>query len=300
MHTDSKKEAPMFDTSTAVPGTAPVHQPPLPAPASVDFDAIKARQRATWASGDFGIIGTTLQIVGESLCEAVDLRATDKVLDVAAGNGNCALAAARRWCDVTATDYVPALLEDGRRRAEGDRLAVRFQEADAEALPFDEDTFDVVLWSFGVMFAPDHGRAAGELLRVCRPHGRIGLANWTPRGFIGKLFAVIGRHAPPPPGLVSPARWGAEEHLHQLFGRSASDVRSTLRHFVFRYRSPQHWVEVFRRWYGPVHKAFASLTAEAQARLEQDLLALIAEFNRSGDGTMVVPAEYAEVIIVRQ
>jgi ubiquinone/menaquinone biosynthesis C-methylase UbiE len=271
---------------------------PVTAPAS-DLEAIKARQRATWASGDFGIIGTTLQIVGESLCEAVDLRADAKVLDVAAGNGNCSLAAARRWCDVTSTDYVPALLEDGRRRAEGDRLPIRFREADAEALPFEDEAFDVVLSSFGVMFAPNHARAANELLRVCRPEGRIGLANWTPRGFIGQLFAVVGRHAPPPAGLMPPARWGMEEHLQGLFGGSASEIRTTLREFVFRYRSPQHWVDVFRRWYGPVHRAFASLSADAQQRLEQDLLGLIADFNRSGDSTMVVPGEYAEVVIVR-
>ncbi len=285
----------MFDTST---GIAQAVAPP--APALIDLDAIKTRQRATWASGDFGIIGTTLQIVGESLCEAVDLRADAKVLDVAAGNGNCSLAAARRWCDVTSTDYVPALLEDGRRRAEGDRLPIRFEEADAEALPFQDGTFDVVLSSFGVMFAPDHARAAHELLRVCRPQGRIGLANWTPRGFIGQLFAVIGRHVAPPASLVSPARWGVEEHLHHLFRHSAAEVQTTLRHFVFRYRSPQHWVDVFRRWYGPVHKAFASLSAEAQQRLEQDLIRLIGEFNRSGDATMVVPGEYAEVVIVTQ
>ena len=165
----------------------------------VALDAIKARQRSTWASGDFGIIGTTLQIVGESLCEAVDLRAGSKVLDVAAGNGNCSLAAARRWCDVTSTDYVPALLEDGRRRAEADRLSIRFQEADAEAPRFADGSFDIVLSSFGVMFAPDQYRAAHELLSVCRHEGRIGMANWTPRGFIGPLFAVVGRYAPPPP-----------------------------------------------------------------------------------------------------
>ena len=266
-----------------------------------DLDAIKSRQRATWASGDFGIIGTTLQIVGESLCEAVDLRAGSKVLDVAAGNGNCSLAAARRWCDVTSTDYVPALLEDGRRRAEAERLTtIRFQEADAEALPFADGAFDVVLSSFGVMFAPNHTRTAHELLRVCRSKGRIGLANWTPRGFIGKLFAVVGRHVPPPPGLTPPARWGAAEHLEQLFRESASDIHLTPRDFAFRYRSAAHWIEVFRTWYGPVHKAFAALPPEGQARLEQDLVALIAEFNTSDDATIVVPAEYVEVVIVRK
>lgn len=262
-----------------------------------DFAAIKAKQRATWASGDFGIIGTTLQIVGESLCEAVDLRAGSKVLDVAAGNGNCSLAAARRWCDVTSTDYVPALLDDGRRRADADRLSIRFQEADAEALPFADAAFDVVLSSFGVMFAPNHEQAASEMLRVCRKGGRIGLANWTPRGFIGRLFPVIGRYVPPPAGLTPPARWGAEDHLERLFGGSASDIRSARKEFVFRYRSAEHWIDVFRNWYGPVHKAFAALPAEAQRCLEEDLVDLIVEFNRSGDSTVVVPAEYLEVVV---
>jgi len=271
-----------------------------PAAVASELDAIKQRQQATWASGDFGIIGTTPQIVGESLCEAVDLRAGSKVLDVAAGNGNCSLAAARRWCDVTSTDYVGALLDDGRRRAEAERLPIQFQEADAEALPFADESFDVVLSSFGVMFAPNHVRTANELLRVCRPGGRIGLANWTPRGFIGQLFGVVGRHVPPPQALTPPSRWGAEDHLEHLFRASASDIHTTSRDFMFRYRSPAHWVEVFRTWYGPVHKAFAALPPEAQPRLEQDLIDLIRAFNTSGDSTMIVPAEYLEVVIVRK
>jgi ubiquinone/menaquinone biosynthesis C-methylase UbiE len=265
-----------------------------------ELEAIKARQRATWAAGDFGVIGTTLQIVGESLCEAVDLRAGSKVLDVAAGNGNCSLAAARRWCDVTSTDYVPALLENGRQRAHGERLPITFQEADAEALPFPDASFDVVLSSFGVMFAPNHAQAASELLRVCRPGGTIGLANWTPHGFIGRLFGVIGRHVPPPAGLTSPARWGTEEHLQGLFGHGAAGIRVTTRFFTFRYSSPQHWVEVFRTWYGPVHKAFAALAPETQADLERDLIALIDEFNASGDHSMVAPGEYVEVVVTRR
>jgi ubiquinone/menaquinone biosynthesis C-methylase UbiE len=215
-----------------------------PATSANEPDAIKARQRATWASGDFGIIGTTLQIVGESLCEAVDLHAGSKVLDVAAGNGNCSLAAARRWCDVTSTDYVAAPLDDGRRRAEAERLSIRFQEADAEALPFADGAFDVVLSSFGVMFAPDHFRAASELLRVCRHNGRIGLANWTPRGFIGRLFTVVGRYAPP--ALMPPSRWGLEDHLDHLFRASTCDIHTTYRDFAFRYRSAEHWIDVFR------------------------------------------------------
>jgi ubiquinone/menaquinone biosynthesis C-methylase UbiE len=266
----------------------------------VTLNAIKARQQTTWAAGDFGIIGTTLQIVGESLCEAIDLRSGSKVLDVAAGNGNCSLAAARRWCDVTSTDYVVSLLEDGRRRAEAERLPMQFQEADAEALPFADGTFDAVLSSFGVMFAPNHTRAASEMLRVCRSRGRIGLANWTPRGFIGQLFKVVGQHVPPAPALTPPSRWGVEDYLEQLFGGLAADIHTTPRDFYFRYRSPQHWVDVFRRWYGPVLKAFEALAPDGQQHLEQDLLSLIQRFNRSGDATMVVPAEYLEVVIVRK
>jgi len=266
----------------------------------VTLNAIKARQQATWAAGDFGIVGTTLQIVGESLCEAIDLRSGSKVLDVAAGNGNCSLAAARRWCDVTSTDYVVSLLEDGRRRAEAERLPMQFQEADAEALPFADGSFDAVLSSFGVMFAPNHARAASEMVRVCRSRGRIGLANWTPRGFIGQLFKVVGQHVPPPPALTPPSRWGVEDYLEQLFGGAASDIHTTPRDFVLRYRSPQHWVDVFRSWYGPVLKAFEALPTEGQQRLEQDLLSLVHNFNRSGDSTMVVPAEYLEVVIVRK
>jgi ubiquinone/menaquinone biosynthesis C-methylase UbiE len=268
-----------------------------PAP---ELEAIKARQRATWASGDYGTIGTTLQIVGESLCEAVDLRAGAKVLDVAAGNGNSSLAAARRWADVTSTDYVPGLLEQGRRRAEADRLPMTFQEADVEALPFADRTFDVVLSSFGVMFTPNHARAAGEMLRVTRANGRIGLANWTPRGFIGQMFGVMGCHVPPPQGLTPPSRWGTVDYLEQLFRSQASDIRTTSREFVFRYRSAEHFIEVFRTWYGPVHKAFASLSAEAQVKLECDLVTLIESFNHSGDSTLVVPGEYLEAVVVKR
>ena len=264
------------------------------------LDAIKERQRAAWVSGDYEIIGTTLQIVGESLCEAVDVRAGSKVLDVAAGNGNCSLAAARRWCDVTSTDYVAALLEGGRRRAEAERLSIRFQEADAEALPFADETFDAVLSSFGVMFTPNHVQAASELIRVCRRKGRIGLANWTPSGFIGRLFGLIGRHVPPPPMLTPPSRWGVEDYLERLFGASASDIETTRRQFVFRYRSAEHWIDVFRTWYGPVHKVFSGLPPERQICLEQDLIALISEFTRSGDNTVVVPSEYFEVVIVKK
>ena len=264
-----------------------------------DLKALKARQQSAWSSGDYAVVGTTLQIVGEELCEALDLRSGQKVLDVAAGNGNASLAAARRWCDVVASDYVPALLERARERAAAERLAIEFREADAEALPFADESFDAVVSTFGVMFTPDQDRAAAELVRVCRRGGRIGLANWTPEGFIGQLFKTIGKHAPPPAGARSPALWGTRARIAQLFEPHATSVKSAQRHFVFRYRSPAHWLEVFRTYYGPVHKTFGALEPAAQGALQHDLVALIEQFNRSGDGTMVVPSEYLEIVITR-
>jgi ubiquinone/menaquinone biosynthesis C-methylase UbiE len=269
------------------------------APAQPDLKAIKARQQGAWSSGDYAIVGTTLQIVGEELCEALDIRAGQKVLDVAAGNGNISLAAARRWCDVVATDYVPALLERARERAAAERLPIEFREADAEALPFPDASFDAVVSTFGVMFTPDQERAAAELVRVCKHGGKIGLANWTPEGFIGQLFKTIGKHVPPPPGARSPALWGSRDRLGELFAQDADSVKSAQRHFVFRYRSPLHWLEVFKTYYGPVLKTFAALAPEAQAALQRDLVDLVAQFNRSGDGTMVVPGEYLEIVITR-
>jgi ubiquinone/menaquinone biosynthesis C-methylase UbiE len=270
-----------------------------PTPAPIDLQALKARQQGAWSSGDYAVIGTTLQIVGEELCEALDVRSGQKVLDVAAGNGNASLAAARRWCDVVATDYVPALLERARERAAAERLPIDSREADAEALPFPDGSFDVVLSTFGVMFTPDQDRAAAELVRVCRHGGKIGLANWTPEGFIGQLFRTIGRHVPPSPGARSPALWGTRERLAELFEPHASSIKSAQRHFVFRYRSPQHWLEIFKTYYGPVLKTFAALEPAAQAALERDLVGLIGQFNRAGDGTMVVPGEYLEAVITR-
>jgi len=281
-------------TTTSETTTRPAPTAPHSA---AELDAIKAKQQAMWSSGDFGIIGTTLQIVGESLCETVDLRSGSRVLDVAAGNGNCSLAAARRFCDVVSTDYVPALLEDGKRRAEGDRLSIKFQEADAEALPFGDGEFDVVLSSYGVMFAPNHSRAALEMLRVVKSGGRIGLANWTPAGFIGQLLKTVGKHVPPSPALTPPTRWGAEDHLQALFGAAASRITVIPRDFTFRYRSPEHFIEMFRTWYGPTLKAFGALSPESQKLLTADLTELIARFNRSGDGTAVIPSEYVEVVI---
>jgi len=265
-----------------------------------DLKALKARQQGAWSAGDYALIGTTLQIVGEELCEILDLRSGQKVLDVAAGNGNVSLAAARRWCRVVATDYVPALLERARERAAADRLDIEFREADAEALPFAEGSFDAVVSTFGVMFTPDQDRAASELLRVCKHGGRIGLANWTPEGFIGQLFRTIGRHVPPPAGVKSPALWGTRSRIAELFEPHASSIASAQRNFVFRYRSPEHWLEVFKTYYGPVLKTFAALQPPAQATLQRDLLALVEQFNRAGDGSMVVPAEYLEIVITRR
>src|SRR5262247_3821362 len=252
------------------------------APTQPDLDTVKTRQQGAWSSGDYAIIGTTLQIVGEVLCEALDLRAGQKVLDVAAGNGNVTLAAARRWCEVVSTDYVPALLERGRERATAERLAIEFRQADAEALPFADASFDVVVSTFGVMFTPDQDKAAAELIRVCRPGGKIGLANWTPEGMIGKLFKVMGKHLPPPAGLRPASLWGTEARIAEMFGKQADDIRIERRHFVFRYLSTQHWLDVFKTYYGPMLKAFGALEAPAQAALAKDLLALAREHNRSG------------------
>ena len=264
-----------------------------------DLPAVKMRQQTAWASGDYAVIGTTLQIVGESLAEACQLRWGERVLDVAAGNGNATLAAARRGCSVTSTDYVSTLLERGAERAAAERLEVKFQVADAEALPFDDASFDVVMSTFGVMFTPDQAKAASELARVCRPGGRIALANWTPAGFIGQMFKVLGRHLPPPAGVQPPSLWGVESHLQALFGDKASAIAVTPRFFNFRYRSAAHFIDVFRTWYGPVHKAFAALPAEKAQMLERDLTELLNGLNRGGEASLLVPGEYLEVVITR-
>jgi ubiquinone/menaquinone biosynthesis C-methylase UbiE len=267
---------------------------------AIDLDALKARQHGAWSSGDYAIVGTTLQIVGEELCEAMDIRAGQTVLDVAAGNGNATLAAARRWCDVVSTDYVPSLLERGKARAAADGLSVAFKEADAEALPFGDATFDAVISTFGVMFTPNQDRAASELARVCKSGGKIGLANWTPEGFIGQLFKTLGKYLPPPAGAKSPALWGTKARIDEMFASSARDIKAERRHFVFRYRSPEHFLDIFKTYYGPVLKAFAALDATSQGGLTRDILALIATMNRSQDGTMVLPSEYLEVIVTRR
>ena len=269
-------------------------------PAAPDFAAIKQRQQATWASGDFAVIGTTLQIVGESLAEAADIRAGERVLDVAAGNGNATLAAARRFAEVTSTDYVPALLDKSRARASAEGLQVDFRIADAEELPFKDGSFDAVLSTFGAMFTPDHTRPAREMLRVVRAGGRIGLANWTPEGFIGQLFKVIGAYIPAPAGLKSPALWGTEPHIDELFGARAADIRAVRRNFNFRYRSAAHWIQIFRDFYGPTHKAFAALDPARQDALAKDITALLNRCNTAGPASLVVPSEYLEVVIERK
>jgi len=263
------------------------------------FDAIKTKQQKAWTSGDYAIVGTTLQIVGESLCEAADIGAGEKVLDVAAGNGNATLAAARRFAEVVSTDYVPTLLEKGRRRAEAENLEVDFQAADAEALHFDDNRFDATLSTFGVMFTPNQEQAAAELLRVTRSGGRIGLANWTPDSFVGQIFKTIGKYVPPPAGVKSPALWGTESRVSELFGQEAENIAITRKQFKFRYASPEHFLAVFRTFYGPVHKAFEALDQQGQNALYDDFLELLTNLNRCRKGTLLVPSDYLEIVVTK-
>ncbi|MFO0565700.1 MAG: class I SAM-dependent methyltransferase [Polyangiaceae bacterium] len=267
---------------------------------SPNLAEIKKKQQLTWASGDFAVIGATLQIVGESLAEAADVRSGERVLDVAAGNGNATLAAARRFADVVSTDYVPALLEKGSARARTEGFGVEFLVADAEDLPFPDGSFDVVLSTFGVMFTPDHARSAREMLRVVREGGRIGMANWTPDGFVGKLLRAVGAHVPPVPGLRSPALWGTEPHIVELFGARALDIKSQRKAFNFRYRSAAHFIQVFRDFYGPTHKAFLALDSRGQLALEADIAALLDSHNVAGTSSLVVPGEYLEVVVTKR
>jgi ubiquinone/menaquinone biosynthesis C-methylase UbiE len=269
--------------------------PPTTTP---DFEAIKQRQQATWSAGDYAVVGTTLQIVGERLCDAVDLRAGERVLDVAAGNGNATLAAARQFAQVTSTDYVAALLERGKERAAAERLQVTFKQADAEALPFADGSFDVALSTFGVMFTPNQEKAATELSRIVRKGGRIGLANWTPDGFIGQLFKIIGKHVSPPAGIKSPALWGTEGRLGELF--PGHQLKTSKQIFSFRYRSPDHWLNVFKTYYGPTNRAFAALDSARQEALEAEIVELLERMNRGGKDTLIVPSEYLEVVVTRR
>ncbi len=263
-----------------------------------DFSAIKVKQQAAWATGNYAVIGSSILVVPELLVEAMDIRSGWNVLDVAAGNGNASLAAARRWCKVTSTDYVPELLERGKVRAAADGYTIDFRVADVENLPFADDEFDAVLSTFGVMFAPDQARSAAEMLRVCKPAGKIGLANWTPPSFVGQIFKTIGKYLPPPAGVKPPSLWGTEDRLDELFPAAAS-IEATARTVDFRYLSPAHWLEIFRTYYGPMNKAFGALDAAGQASLEADLMALMASMNKADDGTLVVPGEYLEVVITK-
>jgi ubiquinone/menaquinone biosynthesis C-methylase UbiE len=282
-------------TATAV---KPARQEAPTAPP--DLAVIKARQQAAWSSGNYAVVGTTLQIVGEELCETLDLGAGRKVLDVAAGNGMVSLAAARRWCNVVSTDYVASLLELGRARALAEGLPIEFKEADAEALPFADGSFDAVVSTFGVMFTPNQDKAAAELVRVCKSGGQIGLTNWTPDGFIGQMFKTLGKYLPPPAAAKSPLLWGTRARLTEMFGPASTWIKTEPRHFNFRYRSAEHFVEVFRTYYGPMLKAFSALEVPQQTRLEKDLYDLIARMNKAADGTMVVPSEYLEVVIMKR
>ena len=261
--------------------------------------AVKEKQQATWASGDYAVIGTSLQIMGEQLCESVDVSAGQTVLDVAAGNGNAALAAARRGCDVTATDYVESLLERARRRADADGLPLITQVADAEDLPFDDASFDVVLSTVGVMFTPNPERAAAELLRVVRPGGRIGLVNWTPEGFVGQMFKIVGAHVPPPAGVPSPLQWGTEARIEELLGGEAK-VETERRHFTFRFRSAEDYFETFKEFYGPLVKAWAALDDEGKQSIHDQLVALADGANRNPDGALTIDSEYLEVVATRR
>jgi len=268
-------------------------------PPPPDFTAIKQRQRQVWSNGDYNMLGNRILLISELLCEAVDLRAGQRVLDVASGSGNTALAAARRYCDVTSTDFVPRLLERGKKRAEAEGLEITFQEADAVNLPFPDASFDVVLSTVGAMFAPNQPQVASEMLRVCRSGGKIGMANWTPDGVVGALMRIGSEYMPPPPGLQPPLRWGTEEGLHELLGAGTSSIECCRRSYTFRFASPQHYVDMMRTWFGPVKTTFESLDEAGQQRLTDDLIALCEETNISGDNTLVNEGDYLEVVAVK-
>jgi ubiquinone/menaquinone biosynthesis C-methylase UbiE len=265
---------------------------------SLALEGLKARQQKTWASGDYGAVAALIQPIAEALTQAADLSAGSRVVDVATGTGNAAIAAARCLCEVVGVDYVPELLERGRARAAAEHLPVRFVEGDAEALPCDDGEWDAVFSVVGVMFAPDQERSAAELTRVCRPGGTIALANWTPDGFIGELFRTVGRRVPPPPGVRAPVEWGSEPRLRELFGDRVRDLRVTRREFVFRFPSVEDFVDYFRAHYGPTLKAFEALGDDGK-QLHTDLSELVARYNVATDGTAKVPSAYLEVIAHR-
>lgn len=265
-----------------------------------DYEAIKAKQQIVWSTGHYSKIGSLLQIVGERLIESMDPKPGSLFLDVAAGNGNLTLAAARRYCQVVSTDYVASSLEDGKARAEANGFDVRFEVADAENLPYEEGTFDAVGSTFGVMFTPNQSKAASELLRVCRSGGRIGMANWTPDGFIGDMFKTIGKFNTPPAGLQSPARWGTEAFLFDTFNGSENKIRIHKKDFVFRFASAEHFMDVFMTFYGPMMKAFEAQDEKGKEDLHAALMKLLKDWNTATDGSLFVPSEYLEVIVEKQ
>ncbi|MBA3628073.1 MAG: class I SAM-dependent methyltransferase [Actinobacteria bacterium] len=269
-------------------------------PPTSDFSKVKQQQKDAWESGDLGMFSKTIVLVSELLCEAVDLRSNQKVLDVAAGTGNTAIAAARRWCDVTAVDFVQGLLEQARRRAEVEAFSISVAQGDAENLPFKDSSFDVVLSTFGSMFAPNQERTAVELLRVCRPGGKVGMTNFPPDSFAGEFFRAMARHAPPPRGIKPSVLWGLEDRLHDLFGAGASSIDLRRRTFFFRYASPQHWLDVFRTYFGPVRSAFQTLDTARAERLSTQLLNVVGHFNQATDGTVVAPCDYVEIVVLKR
>jgi ubiquinone/menaquinone biosynthesis C-methylase UbiE len=270
-----------------------------PSPQQPDLAAIKQRQQAMWASGDYNEIGSRLLVISERLFESLDPQPGEQVLDVASGSGNAALAAARRFCDALGTDYVPDLIDRARMRAEAEGLPVSFEVADAENLPYEDASFDMVTSVIGVMFAPDQQQAAGELLRVCRPGGKIGLANWTPDSFAGELFRVIGRQLPPPPGLTPPTVWGTEEGVDALLGSGLEEMTVTEKAYTLRYLSIEHFVDFHITHFGPIKTAYDSLDIDGRQRLTSDLAGRAAERNRSGNDTIVIDSDYLEVVAVR-
>lgn len=267
---------------------------------SVDFETIKKNQRAGWETGDYPRVGNTLQIIAELLVEAIDVRAGERVLDVACGQGNAALAAARRFAEATGVDYAANLLAQGRERAAAEHLPVTFEEGDAEKLPFDDESFDAVVSTVGVMFAPDHQKAADELVRVTVPGGRIGLACWTPGGMVGQMFKTVSGWAPPPAGVRPPTLWGTPEHLTELFGDRVEWTGLNRRDYVFRYHSPEHYSEWFRRFYGPITRLSGTLSEADLDRFADDLAGVARQYNRADDGTVVAPSEYLEAVGVRR
>jgi ubiquinone/menaquinone biosynthesis C-methylase UbiE len=269
-------------------------------PQAPSMSAIKERMHKVWTSGNYAKIGNPIAIMGELLCEATDLRSGDTVLDVATGSGNTAISAARRFCDVTGMDLAPESIEHARRRAEAEGMDITFEVGDAEDLHYPDASFDVVLSTIGVMFCPNQEKAASELLRVCKPGGKIGLSSWTPDGFTGNMLRTVGKHVPPPPGVKPPSLWGTEERLRELFGEGTSSLETTRRTYNFRYPSPEHFVDWFRNYYGPTVRAFAALEPEGQDALARDLKELLEERNVSGDGTLVVPSDYLEMVAVKR